>query len=111
MASNELDINLVEHRHLDSLQAMEVITYVSADYTADYRNDIIVVDSTAGNVTVTLPKSRGGKVFHVIKSVAANTVTVAFSSGETMFGQTSVSLVDLGSGKRLKSVLNGFIPL
>lgn len=109
MASD--DIQLSEHRHLESLQQMEVVKTVTANYSPTYYEDIILVDTTAGNVTITLPKARGGKIFHIIKTKAINTLTIVFTGSETMLGVASLSITDFGAGKRLKSVLNGYIPL
>lgn len=109
--ANDPDIQLSEHRHLDSLQALELVRTVTTSYTATYKDDIILADTTSGNITITLPPSRGGKVFHVVKPKAANTLTIVFTGTETMLGVASVSLTDFGSGKRLKSVPNGYIPL
>lgn len=109
MASEE--IQLSEHRHLESLQEMEVIKTVTADYTPKYYEDIILGDTTAGNVTITLPLARGGHIFHILKIKAANTLTIVFTGTETMLGVASLSITDFGAGKRLKSVPNGYIPL
>lgn len=111
MGNSELEVNLREHRHLDALQALESVVTVTGNHIADYREDIIIADTTAGNLTVTLPKARGGKVFHVVKSKAANTLTIVFSGTETMLGLASITITDFGAGKRLKAVLGGYIPL
>ena len=109
--ASDLDIQLSEHRHLDSLQSLEVVKTVTASYTADYKDDIILVDTTSGDVTITLPKARGGKIFHIVKIKATNTLTIVFTGTETMLGVASISVIDFGTGKRLKSVPNGYIPL
>lgn len=104
------EIDLAEHRNLETLQSIEAVKNVTANYTVTFLDDIIVVDSTTGNVTITLPKSRGGRKFCVIKAVAANTVIVNFS-GETMLGLSSVSLTDQAARLWFKAVAGGYIPL
>lgn len=110
-AIHQHEVNLAEHRHIDSLQELEVVVTVTADHLAQYREDIIIADTTLASITITLPKARGGKLFQIVKASAANTLTVNFSNGDTMFGSTSVVLTDLGSSKRLKSISTGYIPL
>jgi hypothetical protein len=66
---------------------------VTADYTATNYDDIIMVDSTAGSVVITLPVTlSSGKKITVHKLVAANTVTIQ-SSVASRLVNTSGSLV------------------
>jgi hypothetical protein len=105
------EVNINEHKHLDALQALEVVVRVSADYMVSYREDIIMVDTSGGNVTVTLPKSRGGKKFYIIKISALNVLTVRFSGNETILGDLSVPMNSLGEGIWFKGIPQGYIPL
>lgn len=109
---NDLEeINLNDHKHLDALQAMEVVKNVTSSYTARYQDDIIVADTSGGSITVTLPKSRGGKKFCVVKASAANNLVINFSGGETMLTITSVVLTALADLRWFKGVQGGYIPL
>lgn len=67
----------------------------AANFTIE-QNDVFVIDSTAGNVTVTLPKARAarGRMIVVYKKVAANTVTVQRTATDVIgyVGATSVNL-------------------
>lgn len=105
------EVNLVEHRHLDALQFLEVVTQVTGDYTAQYRDDIIVADTTLGNISVTLPKSRGGKRFTVAKPSASNTLTVLFTNGEMVFGSSSFAMTTFVGSRTFKGVTEGYILL
>lgn len=105
------EISLSDHRHLETLQSIEVVTTVTSNHLVEYREDIIIADTSAGNITVTLPKSRGGKKFCVIKSNAANTVTVNFTGGETLLGIVSVTITSLADRRWFKGVPEGYIPL
>lgn len=109
--AGEFDTNLVEHRHLDKLQEIEVVKYISGNYQVEYRDDILVVDSSAATVTVTLPKARGGKVFQILKQSAANTVVIVPSVGDTILGQSSFVLSEKNQTRRMKAVKNGYLPL
>lgn len=105
------ELSLNDHRHLETLQSIESVRTVTSSTAADYNDDIIVADTSAGNVTVTLPKSRGGKKFCIIKGSAANTLVVDFSGGETMLGITSVTITSLADARWFKGVQQGYIPL
>jgi hypothetical protein len=109
--SEQQEVVLKEHRHIDALQFLEVVVITTVNKTALYREDIIVADTSNGNVTITLPKSRGGKKFVVIKGSGLNVLTVQFTGGETMFGVASVVVTALGAVNKFKGVPGGYIPL
>ncbi len=108
----------VDHTHVqvDQAQAVMVITNVSADYAAKSRDDIIVVDTTAADVTVTLPLSKNQKEFTVIKKVAANSQITAFSGVETCLGSSTITATGALSVKKFKAFYgatatqNGYLP-
>lgn len=105
------ELNLNDHRHLETIQSIEVVSFVTGSRMVEYREDIIVADTTNNNITITLPKSRGGKKFCVIKGSASNTLTVNFSGGETMLGIASVTITSLADKRWFKGVTEGYIPL
>lgn len=108
---HEHDVNLRDHQHLETLQSIETVRVVSSNYTVSYTDDIVLVDSSQGNVTVTLPPARGGRKFCIIKKSAANSVIVTFSGGETLLGITSVVITSLADLRWFKGFLEGYIPL
>lgn len=107
--THETEIN--HHKHLETLQALEVVVKVTANHTVEYREDIVLADTSAGNITITIPLSRGGKKFYILKTSAANVLTVQFSGAETMLGSASITITALGEGKWLKGIDEGYIPL
>lgn len=64
---------------------------VSAATTVTAGDDILLVDTTGGSVTVTLPVASTvpGKRVQVKKMIAANTVTVSRSGSDTIDGATT----------------------
>ena len=88
-----------DHYHLsdrfpsrDSLQwlnGLERITYVSSNYTVISLDDIIIVDSTSGNVMITLPSPKNGRRLIVSNSTGSHNVTV----GSTVLGASSSVLL------------------
>lgn len=88
---------------------------ITANYTAEWSDTVLLVNATGGNITVTLPdsgtvsstKDEMGKIFHVKKvDASANTVTIDGFSTQTIDGATtkvlttqydSISIVSDGS--------------
>lgn len=64
---------------------------VSAATTLTANDDIVLVDTSGGSVTVTLPDARAHAhhVFHVKKMAAANTCTVSRTGTDTIDGAAS----------------------
>ena len=66
----------------------------TANYTAVV-GELVMVDSTSGNITITLPAAASGAVVGVKKLVAANVVTITRAGSDTIghTGATSGSVV------------------
>lgn len=67
----------------------------TASYTATFSDELILVDTTGGNVTITLPSSTriSGKVYRIKRLTGGvNTLTVQGSGGATIDGAASISL-------------------
>jgi hypothetical protein len=81
------------------------MTSVTGNYTVLADDDILLIDATAGNITVTLPTAVGikGKVYTTKRiDNSSNTVTIDGDGTETIDGSASYSLfylefVELGS--------------
>lgn len=100
----------VSRDNLDQLNSIKKIVKVSDNYHAALDDDIIVADTTDRSLTVTLPASRDGKEYTVVKFVAINTVSVDFGAS-TFVGLTGVTLSDQGAVGRYKSYSSNWIPI
>ena len=60
----------------------------TADYTITSADDVILVDATSGNVTVTLPTAVGldGRRYHIKKTTGPNSVIIDGNGAETIDG-------------------------
>ena len=70
------------------------ITNASSPYTALGTDDVILVDTSGGNVTINLPaaSSNDKKVYVIKKTDAANIITVDGNASETIEGATTALL-------------------
>lgn len=106
-----LEATAINHDTIDKIQAQTGVKNVYSNYPVSYHDDVLLCDTSAANVTVTLPLARGGKEFIVVKNKAANVLTVLCSGADTIFGAASLSMVLLGDHTRLKSIPGGYITI
>jgi hypothetical protein len=72
---------------------------VTANVTLTTNNTVVLVDSTSGNVTVTLPDAtvNTGRYYVIKRTVAAHNVVIQPQSGQTIAGNTNETLTGAGS--------------
>lgn len=65
----------------------------SAAYTATLADDFITVDTSSGSVTIDLPAvaTTTGHEYNIVKTTAANTLTVDAAGGELINGATTIT--------------------
>lgn len=102
---------LVTQDTVDQIQDRTRAKLVNSNYNANYNDNVIVVNSSNGDVSITLPLSKGGKEFIVVKSSASNTVAVVMSGSDLVFGSHIVTLLQLGEAKRFKAIPGGYVTL
>ena len=91
---------------LDLENATPITNVTTTTYSPTDKDEILLVDTSAGNVTITLPPANKGREFQVIKVAGGNMVTVVPSPGESILGSTAgVVFSNIGTSIRLKSVL------
>ncbi|MFV8250257.1 hypothetical protein [Bdellovibrio bacteriovorus] len=73
----------------------------TADYTASLDEETIIVDTTTGNKTLSLPSASlsKGKKFHILNSGTANQLIVDPSASETVCGRPTIRVNSGGSVK------------
>lgn len=90
--------------------SQEITRTISANYTLTDRDDHLLVDSTSGNVTVTLPKIRNGKKYSIVHQTGSNLLTIQPTSPDTIvlpFG-TTISIFK-GSSLNFKAINNSWV--
>lgn len=91
------------HASLDEIQALEKFVVVTVNYTVTYLLDFVLVDSTAGVVTVTLPFSKGQKEITVVRIAGANNVVIAAAATDTVNGAATATIVASYTPRHLKA--------
>lgn len=93
----------VNHDLLMRLNELEKVVQVSADYTVQADDDILLLTAFSA-FTITLPFTKGGKRVIIILIAGNKNVTVQPQSGETINGASSVTVGTLYSPLRLKAI-------
>lgn len=76
----------------DFLHGLQNVAYkyeVSSDTVLTGQEDFIFVDTSASNVTITLPRATGGREITVVKTTAAHTLTVDTTGTDLIDGSAS----------------------
>lgn len=105
---------LVNYDSLKLLQQLERVASVTAAYSVGYSDDFVLVDTTSGAVTVTLPLARNGVKITVIRTSGAANVTVACSGTDTINGAATVTIVSSYVPYTFKSfqpVISGYLQI
>ena len=78
---------------------------VTAATTITDSDELVLVDTTSGSVTVTLPTALGrkGRRFTVKKLIAANTLTLAGAGSDTIDGAATVGLTTRYAARTVQS--------
>lgn len=67
---------------------------ISADYTVVERDEFLYVDTSAGDITLTLAQPTNNNVVYIKKTSEANKITITTENSKTIDGQTSYTLSD-----------------
>ena len=91
------------HGSLDELQSLEKFTPITANYTASYKDDFILVDSTAGAIAIAIPFSKGQKELTVVRVAGAGNVTLNAAATDTINGAATLVIATSYAPARLKA--------
>lgn len=90
-------------RHEKSLAVTGDVTVKRTDYC-------LLVDTTSGSVTVTIPPSKSdGWECEIVKVSAVNRVIIIPSGTDTLVGETSVEVYDQWTALKFRAVAGGFV--
>ena len=94
----------ITHDQVLQFQDSESVRTVTATGNVTYNDDILLVNTTSGAVSLTLPIARGGKTYSVVRTAGANTVTLLPVSGNTINAAASVVIAASFTPVRIKAL-------
>lgn len=96
---------------LELMRATPVVE-VSSDYTPARTDEVVIVDTTLGDVTLTLPAASRGREFRVVNKVAGNTLTVLSSGSDVIYGPPGSPLTyNIYVSLHFKAIAGGYVTL
>ena len=94
----------ITHDQVLQFQDSESVRIVTVTGALTYNDDIILVNTTSGAVSLTLPIARGGKSYSVVRTAGANAVTLLPAAGNTINSAASLTISTSFAPVRLKAV-------
>lgn len=90
---------------LVNLQAVNPGVTIAVDHTAQNADSLLTVDTSAGDITLTLPPPQNGREYQIIKTASAYSLYVVPVAPYTILGSTSgVVIVGYGTCIHFKAV-------
>lgn len=89
---------------LSLMRAMPYVAISTTPYSPNSKDFILLVDATAGPVTINLPIADKGREFYVIKTAGSYPVSIVPAAGETIIGSASgVTFSGIGTSIHVKA--------
>ena len=87
---------------------------VTAGATLGASDEVVLVDTTAGNVTMVLPEIsdamiRGNREFELVKAVAANTLTIDCTGTDTIVGEPDAVVTARWTALRVRATTGNWV--
>ena len=107
-------------RHLEALFSQVVVDTTRGAYsitssmTLGTEDDVVLVDTSAGDVTITLPAISDAMVrlkreYVVVKTIAANTVTIMPTGADTIRGAASTTISTQWASLRFRATSGNWV--
>ena len=96
------------HDTLVGIQQTENVKTVTANYIVASIDDYLLVDTTSGNVTLTLPKAKNGRLLFFKKIVAANSMILSANGSDKIDGASTQTVAIQWTCIRLKAISGGW---
>lgn len=91
--------------------SLEKVRSITTNYTVDSDDDYILIDTTAGIITLTLPNAISRRKLIVIKTAGGNNITISPVGTDTINGASSLTITTSYSPVRLKAITGGYITI
>jgi hypothetical protein len=91
---------------LHGLQVTGRVVTVGSSVSLRGAEDLVLVDTTAGDITLTLPRARNGREVTVLKTSALNKLTIQGTDGQLINGRMTQTYYTRWTARTLKAVGN-----
>ena len=109
-------------RHVESLFAKVVVDTtvgaytVTGDVTLGVDDDVVLVDTSGGNVVVTLPEIsdqmvRDKQEFEVVKTIAANRIEIVPTGSDTILGEPDALVFAQWTALRFRATTGNWVAI
>jgi hypothetical protein len=103
------DDRVVTNDTVKGVASQALVTSVSTNTSIGYSPDIVLVDTSAGNITITVPLAKSGNEVKIVKVAAPNTLTIQLSGSDLVYSNTNILVYTIGTALHLKGVDGGYI--
>lgn len=100
---------VLDHDSLLALQSLAEPVPVTGDITVTTQQDLILVDTSLKNITVTLPLASKGREIEVMKNAEPNMLIVKTSGTDLILGADELRAYNYGTSLRFKAIPFGWI--
>lgn len=84
--------HIVDADDVFNAEAARPIQYIDANYMLKPNDEIILVDTSLGNITITLPHSSFRKEYQVVKTASPFTLIIVPTAPDTVLGEMGISV-------------------
>lgn len=100
---------VLDRSSLLTLQSLARAYETNDSITVTDTMDYVIADTSAGNITITLPRSHNGREIEVMKNATPNFLKIITTSPDKILEQTEVRVYNYGTALKFKAVSTGWI--
>ena len=100
---------VLDRSSLLTLQSLARAYETNDSITVTDTMDYVIVDTSAANVTITLPRSHNGREIEVMKNATPNFLKIITTYPDKILGDSEVRVYNYGTALRFKAVTTGWV--
>lgn len=100
---------VLDRSSLLTLQSLARAYETNDSITVSDTMDYVIVDTSASDVTITLPRSHNGREIEIMKNATENFLKILTTSPDKVLGESEIRVYNYGTSLRFKSISTGWI--
>ena len=100
---------VLDRSSLLTLQSLARAYETNDSITVTDTMDYVIADTSASNITITLPRAHNGREIEVMKNATSNFLKIITTSPDKILEQTEVRVYNYGTALKFKAVSTGWI--